>query len=558
MLILTISTLLKIGFVLTLLLGIAPLLVWAERRQSSMMQDRVGPVRGGIPLPRVVWTIALVAAVALILGGWLLDGTVTPLFLVFGGHDLALADGTMVYAWTPVLGPILQLGLDNPGLYQAVVILSLLMQVGGVVLLLTALFFKDRLSVSEFIKGPFAMGAKAVAALAAGVAILALEQALQYWFRGLVDFWPLPEDATMTPGAYLGVAFVAALVAVVHVALAWIVENSVDKRGHLTVFGLIHPAFDAVKMIWKEDFAPPRADKLLYSAAPIIATIPVFATFAVIPFGPDLQWGPEGDAFKWLFSVIPSGAAMDGTTIPLQVANINVGILYMFAIAGAGIVGAAIAGYSSDNKYSLLGGLRAASQMVSYEVTLGLTLVGCFMVYGTLLLDQMVAWQQAHVWGFIAQPLALILFFFAVIAEMKRVPFDAPEGESEIVAGYFLEYSGMKFGMFMMGEFLEHVVSSGLIVTLFFGGYDLPFLHQDGFQFDFAGFDVPLPHVLVILVSVAVFVLKMGVVMFLQLQVRWTLPRFRYDQIMKLCWKIILPLSLANILVTGIVILMFQ
>lgn len=558
MLILTISTLLKIGFVITLLLGIAPLLVWAERRQSSMMQDRVGPVRAGIPLPKMVWTILLAASAGLILGGWLLDGTVTPLFVVLGGHDLALVEGTMVYAWTPVLGPFLQLGLDNPGLYQAVVILSLLMQGGGVALLLTSLFFKDRLSVSEFIKGPVAKGAKAMAYAAAIAATLSVGMAVLYWFRGRYDFWPLPAEAVMSTGAYLGVAFIAALVAVVHVGLAWVVENSVDKRGHLTVFGLIHPALDAVKMIWKEDFQPPRADKFLYSAAPIIATIPVFATFAVIPFGPDVHWGPEGDGFRWLFSVLPTGAALDGTTIPLQVASVNVGILYMFAIAGTGIVGAAIAGYSSDNKYSLLGGLRAASQMVSYEVTLGLTLVGCFMVYGTLLLDQMVEWQHAHVWGFIAQPLALILFFFSAIAEMKRVPFDAPEGESEIVAGYFLEYSGMKFGMFMMGEFLEHVVSSGLIATLFFGGYLVPFLHQDGFHFDFAGFDVPLPHIVVILISVAAFVLKMAVIMFLQLQVRWTVPRFRYDQIMQLCWKIILPLSLANILVTGIVILMLQ
>jgi NADH-quinone oxidoreductase subunit H len=221
-------------------------------------------------------------------------------------------------------------------------------------------------------------------------------------------------------------------------------------------------------------------------------------------------------------------------------------------------VGAALAGYSSDNKYSLLGGLRAASQMVSYEVTLGLTLVGCFMVYGTLLMDGMVEWQQEHVWGFVVQPLGLILFFFCAMAEMKRIPFDAPEGESEIVAGYFLEYSGMKFVMFMMGEFIEHIVSSGIIVTLFFGGYDVPFLHPDGFHFDFAGWVVSLPHIAVVLISVLAFLLKIVIVSFLMLQVRWTLPRFRYDQIMQLCWKIVLPLSLANILVTGLVILLLE
>jgi len=256
--------------------------------------------------------------------------------------------------------------------------------------------------------------------------------------------------------------------------------------------------------------------------------------------------------------MIAQGTVM-GTTIPLQVANLNVGILYIFAIAGTGIVGAAIAGYSSDNKYSLLGGLRAASQMVSYEVTLGLTLVGCFMVYGTLLLDGMVQWQVDHVWGVFIQPLGFILFFFAAIAEMKRVPFDAPEGESEIVAGYFLEYSGFKFGMFMTGEFLEHIVSGSLIAVLFFGGYDVPFLHSDGFHFaEVIGYDIQLPHVVVVLIGVGSFLLKTFIFVFLFLQVRWTLPRFRYDQIMQLCWKIILPLSLANILITGVVILMIQ
>jgi NADH-quinone oxidoreductase subunit H len=180
------------------------------------------------------------------------------------------------------------------------------------------------------------------------------------------------------------------------------------------------------------------------------------------------------------------------------------------------------------------------------------------MVYGTLLLDEMVAWQQQHVWGFVVQPLGLILYFFSAQAEMKRVPFDAPEGESEIVAGYFLEYSGMKWGLFMTGEFVEHIVISAIVVTLFFGGYDVPFLHSDGFRIDALGIHVAMPHIAVVLISIVAFVAKIMLCVLLQIQVRWTLPRFRYDQIMQLCWKIILPLSLANILVTGIVILMLQ
>jgi len=239
--------------------------------------------------------------------------------------------------------------------------------------------------------------------------------------------------------------------------------------------------------------------------------------------------------------------------ISLQVANINVGILFVFAIAGTGVVGAAIAGYSSDNKYALLGGVRAASQMVSYEVTLGLAIVGCFMVYDSLLLQDMIAWQRAHVWGIFVQPLAFFLYFTAAIAESKRIPFDVPEGESELAAGYLTEYSGMKFGMFFMGEFIEVVTSSGLVIALFLGGYDVPFLRDYGF--DFFGLVVGVPHVAVIAIQVLVFILKLVVLIWLQLMIRWSLPRFRYDQIMQLCWKVLLPLSLANILLTGIVVL---
>ncbi len=650
MLLLIITTLLKIAFVLAVIGGVAPVLVWAERRQSAMFQDRVGPVRAGIPLPMGLWKLVLPAGGGLIVAGWLMDGTLTPAYVVFGQPALQLDAGTMAYSWLPVVGPFLQLFyLDNPWYYDVVPLLSGLTQIGGVVVLLTALMFKDRLSVAEFVRGPAAQGAGflgrvamayagwvliaivahyatggdaarsagigallsqpaevATAAIAiastyaiygglAAVAIFgaaaffaakakassgsAIAEAAAYFFgvgafSGLITvimaasadpasvLARMQVDPTHVPGgnAYLTWSFIIAfVVGATHIPLGWIVRNSVDKRGHLTAFGLIHPAVDVLKTAWKEDFVPPNADKLLHSAAPIIALIPAFATFAVIPFGPDVHLGPDDDLFGPLFIPWVSGSGAGGTTIPLQVASINVGILYIFAIAGTGIVGAAIAGYSSDNKYSLLGGLRAASQMVSYEVTLGLTLVGCFMIYGTLLLDGMVQWQIDHVWGFVVQPIALILFFFASIAEMKRIPFDAPEGESEIVAGYFLEYSSMKFLMFMTGEFVEHVVSSGLIVTLFFGGYHLPFLGETGFMFgEYVGFDIPLPHVVVVAIGVLVFLLKMGVIMFLQLQVRWTLPRFRYDQTMQLCWKIILPLSLANILVTGVVILMLQ
>ncbi|MGE0787063.1 MAG: NADH-quinone oxidoreductase subunit H [Sandaracinaceae bacterium] len=556
MLILVISTLLKIVFVLSLLLGVAPLLVWAERRQSAMMQDRVGPVRGGIPLPMMLWSFVVPAGLGLVVAGMGLSISITPVYMAFGQfYDAELAPGSMVYAVIPVVGPFIELfWLDNPWHYHLISIVSGLTQLGGVAVFLTGITFKDKLTIAEFIKGPATQGAQAMAWLGLVFAAAAAAGGGYFWWQHGVDYvspGPLP----MSVSVYFWLAFLGVVVFVFHRGAAWVVHHSVDKRGHLTVFGLIHPAVDSLKMFFKEDFVPPRADKFLHSIAPIIALIPALATFAVIPFGPDLHWGPEGDPIRYLFSSLPVGAGIEGTVIPLQVASINVGILYMFAIAGTGIVGAAIAGYSSDNKYSLLGGLRAASQMVSYEVTLGLTLVGCFMIYNTLLLDRMVQWQVDHVWGVFLQPLALILFFFAAIAEMKRVPFDAPEGESEIVAGYFLEYSGFKFGMFMTGEFIEHITSSALIVTLFFGGWHVPLLHQDGFHFGEWMGVLPLWHGAVVLIGVLAFCLKTAVFVFLMMQVRWTLPRFRYDQIMQLCWKIILPLSLVNIVLTGVGIL---
>jgi NADH-quinone oxidoreductase subunit H len=196
--------------------------------------------------------------------------------------------------------------------------------------------------------------------------------------------------------------------------------------------------------------------------------------------------------------------------------------------------------------------------MVSYEVTLGLALVGCFMVYDSLIIQDMITYQRTPVdwlpgnfslWGICYQPLAFFLYFTAAIAESKRIPFDVPEGESELAAGYFTEYSGMKFGMFFMGEFVEVITSSAIVIALFLGGYDLPFLEDYGF--DFFGSVIPVPHVGVIGLQVVTFIIKLVVIIWLQLMIRWSLPRFRYDQMMQLCWKLLLPLSLLNILATG-------
>jgi NADH-quinone oxidoreductase subunit H len=351
----------------------------------------------------------------------------------------------------------------------------------------------------------------------------------------------------------------------------------------LRIAGLLHTAADGLKFFTKEDFMPPKADRLLFSLAPMLALFPVLALTAVIPFGetiaPDsivrtiCRSGAElramvngacaeGFVAETVWPAVPRhGIAHAETAIPLQIAPLNVGILYIFAMAGQGIVGAAIAGWASDNKFSLMGALRAASQMVSYEVTLGLTLVGAFMIYGSVRLEDMVLWQGENAWGIFVQPLAFFLFFAAAIAESKRIPFDLPEAESELVSGYFTEYSGMKFGMFYFAEYMEVATSSMLLVTIFLGGWNLPFLHRDGLTIAF-GDNVLLhsrmPHIWVVIIGVLTFFGKTIVLCWLQAFVRWSLPRFRYDQLMKLGWTVMLPASLANIFATGIIWLALQ
>ncbi len=336
----------------------------------------------------------------------------------------------------------------------------------------------------------------------------------------------------------------------------------------LRIAGLLHTAADGVKFFFKEDFMPPKADKLLFSLAPILAMMPVLALVAVIPFGDTL-------CTQDIVRVMRDGASHLGVVarygvcgaipkdgiypVDLMVAPLNVGLLFVFALAGQGIVGAAIAGWSSDNKFSLMGALRAASQMVSYEVAMGLSLIGAMLVFGgTIRLDEMVRWQGDYAWGIFVQPVAFVLFFVAAVAESKRIPFDLPEAESELVSGYFTEYSGMKFGMFYFAEYMEVCTSSMLIVTIFLGGWQLPFLHRDGLTIAFGEVTLlkqVVPHLFMTIIGVLVFFGKTLAVCWFQAFIRWSLPRFRYDQLMKLGWRVLLPAALANIFVTGIVVL---
>jgi len=310
---------------------------------------------------------------------------------------------------------------------------------------------------------------------------------------------------------------------------------------------------DPLKFLTKEDFIPPHGDKFLHTLAPCMAFFPALVTFAVIPFGDVLVLGDRA--------------------INLQVADLNFGILYIFAMASLSVYGIVIGAWASNNKFSLLGGVRGSAQMISYEVAMGLSAIGVLMVYGTLDLQEIARGQgtlirdllpdslgflktnigQLPAWGIFLQPLAFLLFFVAAVAETKRIPFDLPEGESELVAGYHVEYSGGKFLMFFAGEFAEIVTAAGLMTTLFFGGWQVPYLMRDGFHFPW-GESWLLPHLAVTALQVAAFTLKVLFFCWLQILLRWTVPRFRYDQVMRLGWKMLLPLALVNVIVTAIVI----
>lgn len=306
--------------------------------------------------------------------------------------------------------------------------------------------------------------------------------------------------------------------------------------------GLLQPVVDAVKLIWKEDPIPLHVSRFYYVIAPLVLLIPALMTFAVIPFAGPIDF--------------------NGHLLKFQVADLNVGILYIFAIASLGVYGIIMAGWSSNNKYSLLGSMRSSSQMISYELSLGLSIVGILMVFSTVDLG-VIAQSQAAVlfqlgpvvipkWGIFIQPLGFLIFLTAAFAETNRLPFDLPEGESEIVAGYHLEYGSMKFAIFMLSEYLNMATASGLIVTLFFGGWQmLPGFHWLHETLALSG----VAHLWMrVALEVISFSIKLGFFMWFFIWVRWTLPRFRYDQLMDFGWKVMLPLSLINIFVTGVFI----
>lgn len=298
-------------------------------------------------------------------------------------------------------------------------------------------------------------------------------------------------------------------------------------------YGLLQSMADVVKLLMKEDIVPKNAFKPIHDLAPIISIGVAFSTFAIIPFGSSID----------LF----------GQTIKLQIADVNVGILYLLAITSLGVYGITLAGWSSNNKYSLLGGLRSSAQLISYELSMGLSIIGVLMIAGTLRLDQIVVQQATYIagwipaWNIFYQPVAFITFMVAAFAETNRLPFDLPEAEPELVGGYHTEYSGLKFGLFFLAEYANMITSSAVITTLFLGGWHFPYVES----FNLSPFTLSLLHVLA-------FCGKVMIVLLFFIVIRWTLPRFRYDQLMNLGWKVMLPVSLANVLATGLVLILNQ
>ncbi len=521
-----IFALIKIAIMLGFFLNLAPILVFAERRQSALVQDRIGPNRALVTVPGwalkgALATPALLAAAAVAGLAYVL---LTPASPVAPSLGFWLAQLGVLFAWANVLiiAGMVRAGRLEPGNgFEA---------------------FLGRMADPRWV---FYTGLVAHALLVVAYALLT------------------EPNARLAATAF-AVGGPALLIAALVLGAGYIAVRMPNGPVELRLAGLFHSIADALKLFFKEDFVPPNADKLLHSLAPLVALIPALVTFAVIPFGDNLCFGGEQEKFLDVTRVatqVGRDGVCPGYSVPLQIADLNVGILYMFGVAGTGIIGSALAGWSSDNKWSLLGGLRAASQMVSYEVAMGLSLAGALMVYGSPRLGDMARWQGENAWGIFVQPLAFFLFFAAAIAEQKRVPFDAPEGESEIIAGYFVEYSSFKFAMFYTGEYIEMITSSAVLVSVFLGGWNLPFLHRDGITValgDSVLFSQPLSHLGVTALQVLTFFGKLTLLTFWQIFIRWTLPRFRYDQIMAFGWKFLLPASLANLLLTGVGILLLD
>jgi NADH-quinone oxidoreductase subunit H len=294
-------------------------------------------------------------------------------------------------------------------------------------------------------------------------------------------------------------------------------------------FGILQPLADGLKLFFKEEIVPNFSSKFLFILGPILAMLTAMMVSAVIP------WGGTVHLF--------------GRNISLQIADVNIGILYIFGVVSLGVYGIMIGGWASNNKYSLLGAMRAASQIISYELAMGISLIALLLLTGTLSLNVMVEQQKDQMWNIFRQPLGFLIFLICAFAETNRTPFDLPEAENELIGGYHAEYSSMKLGFYLFSEYINMFLSSAVMATLFFGGYDIPFVN-DAALLEKIGMNWTA------LLEFAALFIKILCFIFLFMWVRWTVPRFRYDQLMNLGWKILLPLALFNMLATGAISLL--
>jgi len=296
-------------------------------------------------------------------------------------------------------------------------------------------------------------------------------------------------------------------------------------------WGILQPLADGGKLFFKEEIIPNTSNKLLFIMGPCLAMLTAMMTSAVIPWGNQLH-------FK-LFGI--------DRYVNLQIADINIGFLFIFAVVSMGIYGIMIGGWASNNKFSLMAAMRGASQVISYELAMGISLIALIMLSGTLSMKTIVEQQMNHVWNIFYQPLGFLIFFICAFAECNRAPFDLPEAENELNFGYHQEYSSMKLGFYLFAEYINMFISSVIMVTLFFGGYDMPFVNEANLSTNVAA-----------IIGIVALMVKVIIFIFIFMWVRWTLPRFRYDQLMNLGWKSLLPLSLINMFITGAVILWRQ
>jgi NADH-quinone oxidoreductase subunit H len=344
-----------------------------------------------------------------------------------------------------------------------------------------------------------------------------------------IDLWLIVEKALLI-GGIIGLSFFIAMYTTLaeRKVAAWLQDRRGPNRAG--PFGIFQPLADGGKLFFKEEIIPLASNKFLFILGPVLAMITALLTSTVIP---------------WAAPFVTKG----GNVIPLQVADVNMGILLVFSIVSVGVYGIMIGGWASNNKFSLMAAIRGASQMVSYELPMGLCLIAVLFMTGSLQMSEIVKNQVDHGWHIIYQPLGFIIFFVCALAECNRTPFDLPEAENELNFGYHQEYSSMKLGFYLFAEYINMFISSAVMVTLYFGGYDIPFVNEATWG---------LSSFWMTAISFSVIMAKISFMLFVFLWIRWTIPRFRYDQLMNLGWKKLIPLALVNMIITAAVLLLLK